>query len=74
MNCRIDRRMRLSYVASRMQIGQGAQHTKRAHLEGSSVSGRHQFLGTEGSRDPWHLVQQRLSIWQQFWLHARLYG
>jgi len=61
-------------VASWMQIGQGAQLIERAHQEGSSVSGRQQFLGITGSRDPWHSVQQRPSIWQQVWLHARLYG
>ena len=57
-------------MASRMQIGQGAQQTERAHQEGSSVLDRQQFLGTVGSRDPWHSVQQRPSIWQQVWLHA----
>ena len=61
-------------MASRMQIRQGAQRTERAHLEGYSVSGLQQFLGTAGSRDPWHSVQQRPSTWQQVWLHARLYG
>ena len=40
-------------MASRMKTGQGAQRTERAHLEGSSVSVRQQFLGTAGSRDPW---------------------
>ena len=74
MVCGTDRRMEQSLAASLMQDGQGAKWTERAHLEESSVSGRQQFPSTAGSRDSWHSVQQRLSTWQQAWLHVRLFG
>ena len=61
-------------MASRMQIGQEAQRTERAHMEGFLVSDLQQFLGTAGNKDPWHSVQWRPSTWQQVWLHVRLYG
>ena len=52
-----DRQMRLSCMASRMQIGKEAQQKKRADQEGFSVSDLQQFLGTVGNKDLWHLVQ-----------------
>ena len=61
-------------MASWMHIGWEAQQTEGALLEGFSVSDLQQFLSTAGNKDPWHSVQWRLSTWQQFWLHARLYG
>ena len=61
-------------MASQMKIGQEAQRTERAHLEGFLVSDLQQFLGIARNNDLWHSIQQRPSTWQQFWLHARLYG
>jgi hypothetical protein len=61
-------------MASRMQIGQAAQRTERAHQEGSLVSGLQLFLGTTGNRDPWHSVQRKQNTWKKVKLHVRLSG
>jgi hypothetical protein len=51
-------------MASRMQIGQAAQWTERAHQGGSLVLDLHLFLGKIGNKYLWHSVQWKRNTWQ----------